>query len=328
MAYDSARGVTVLFGGWTRVGSRRHGDTWEWDGNAWSLRAEPPDPGPSPRYAHAMSYDAARGVTILFGGYDDAYDGETWEWDGNSWTLSATTGPSPRTHSAMAYDAARGVTVLYGGTRTFGSGPVHYDDTWEWDGATWTQVTTTGTGPREGHAMAYDSARAATVLFGGSGGDLRADTWEYSVCVAPPAGDMNGNCHVALHDFSAFSLCLSVPGNTTPPAGCDPGQFALADLDGDDDVDAADFWGFQIAFSNGQGACCFGDGACTDGTAADCAIAAGTYLGDGTTCATTDCLGACCFASGFCLDLTEDDCTGAGAVPQGIGTECATTECP
>ncbi|MFH0981929.1 MAG: hypothetical protein V2A79_10350 [Planctomycetota bacterium] len=27
-------------------------------------------PGPSPRYDHAMAYDSARGVTVLFGGWD------------------------------------------------------------------------------------------------------------------------------------------------------------------------------------------------------------------------------------------------------------------
>ena len=38
--------------------------------------------------AHAMAYDVARGVTVLFGGYvlpPDAI-GDTWEWDGTSWT--------------------------------------------------------------------------------------------------------------------------------------------------------------------------------------------------------------------------------------------------
>ncbi len=36
MAYDSARGVTVLFGGGTDHGLS--GQTWEWDGTQWTLR--------------------------------------------------------------------------------------------------------------------------------------------------------------------------------------------------------------------------------------------------------------------------------------------------
>src|SRR4051812_23678127 len=79
MVYDSARGVTVLFGGVASLNNRL-GDTWEWNGTAWTQRAVT---GPSPRSGHAMVYDSARGVTVLFGGNTFAgYSGETWEWNG------------------------------------------------------------------------------------------------------------------------------------------------------------------------------------------------------------------------------------------------------
>ena len=53
-------------------------------------------------------------------------------------------------------------------------------DTWEWDGATWAQVATTGPGIRQQHAMAFDSLRAKVVLFGGYDGvNYRGDTWEW-----------------------------------------------------------------------------------------------------------------------------------------------------
>jgi len=82
MAYDSARGVTVLFGG--NDGSYPYynykGDTWEWDGTTWTPRSLT---GPSPRAGHAMAYDDARGVTMLFGGFFDpapySFLGDTWE---------------------------------------------------------------------------------------------------------------------------------------------------------------------------------------------------------------------------------------------------------
>src|SRR5262249_23587391 len=48
MVYDSARGVSVLFGGPT--GSGAVGDTWEWDGATWIGRA---GNGPSARSRHA-----------------------------------------------------------------------------------------------------------------------------------------------------------------------------------------------------------------------------------------------------------------------------------
>jgi len=123
MAYDSARRVTVLFGGYC------NGDTWELDGTTWTQRAVS---GPTGRAGHAMAYDAARGVTVLFGGCGN---GDTWEWDGTTWTQRSTTGPSPRWLHAMAYDSTRGVTVLFGGL----AGSSLKGDTWEWDGTTWTQ---------------------------------------------------------------------------------------------------------------------------------------------------------------------------------------------
>src|SRR5204863_355439 len=57
MAYDAGRGVTVLFGGYYRDSTDHYlGDTWEWDGSAWTLRS---NSGPSQRYGHAMAYDKA-----------------------------------------------------------------------------------------------------------------------------------------------------------------------------------------------------------------------------------------------------------------------------
>src|SRR5262245_14207828 len=109
------------------------------------------------RIGHAMVYDSARDVTVLFGGYNGSQLGETWEWNGVQWTFRTNTGPSPRFEHAMAYDSARGVTVLFGG--------VNASDTWEWDGSAWTLRATTGPSQRFGHTMAYDSKRGVTVLF-------------------------------------------------------------------------------------------------------------------------------------------------------------------
>src|SRR5436309_145576 len=86
MAYDSARGRVVLFGG------SGLGDTWEWDGTSWTQRASS---GPPPRYKHAMAYDSARGRVVLFGGDGAAgpYLADTWEWDGTAWTQRSPSGP-------------------------------------------------------------------------------------------------------------------------------------------------------------------------------------------------------------------------------------------
>ena len=47
----------------------------------------------------------------------------------------------------------------------------------------WTQKEDIGPAPRAGHAMAYDSARSRTILFGGDAlaGNFLNDTWEWGV---------------------------------------------------------------------------------------------------------------------------------------------------
>jgi len=67
---------------------------------------------PTARHSHAMAYDAARGVTVLFGGstdFDIGLTDETWEWNGTAWNQRFVGGPWPNVYHALAYDAARGV---------------------------------------------------------------------------------------------------------------------------------------------------------------------------------------------------------------------------
>ena len=191
MAYDSGRNRTVLFGG-VASGIGLIDDTWEWNGAtaAWTLVAST---GPQSRHDHAMAYDSGRNRTVLFGGTIIGGNGigpigDTWEWNGATaaWTLVASTGPQSRQDHAMAYDSGRNRTVLFGGTINGGNVSV-LGDTWEWNGATaaWTQVASTGPQSRYLHAMAYDSGRNRTVLFGGvaSGLDF-SETWEWNGATA------------------------------------------------------------------------------------------------------------------------------------------------
>jgi hypothetical protein len=169
----------VLFGG--SGSSSRMGDTWEWDGVAWTLVSEE---GPRPRMGHMMVYDSVRGVVLLHGGSGVAGEfrlTDTWEWDGLTWTQVATEGPPPRSWSSMAFDSARGRAVLFGGNTYDGRA----NDTWEWDGTQWMLVATTGPQAREAHGMAYDAARGVTVLFAGFAGPTGSgapikDTWEWN----------------------------------------------------------------------------------------------------------------------------------------------------
>jgi hypothetical protein len=145
MAFDSARNVTVLFGGWDGA---PNGETWEWDGTTWLLRV-PTDPegdgNPPPTQGPALSYDSARGVTVLFGGSAVLAGGggkvetnQTWEWNGTSWRHAIPTDPegdgdpAPR-WTELAYHSGRGRVVMFGGM----SNGVPQGDTWEWNGVSW-----------------------------------------------------------------------------------------------------------------------------------------------------------------------------------------------
>jgi hypothetical protein len=136
MAYDSARAVTVLFGGHGNSGLSS-AETWEWDGAGWTLR---PVGGPAARSFHAMTYDPARGVTIMFGGN---LDNRTWEWNGEAWAARAAPGPVAR-ETTMAFDTARGVAVLFGGY----TGWLDYvRDTWELSMSCYANCDSSSTAP-------------------------------------------------------------------------------------------------------------------------------------------------------------------------------------
>ena len=107
-----------------------------------------------------------------------------------------------------------------------------------------------------------------------------------------------------------------------------------SDLDGDGEVGIADFlmlladWG---PCGLPTGACCFGDGICTQETEPDCKGAGGDFQGDGIDCDSANCpqpSGACCFGDGTCTEQMPADCISAGGAYQGDATDCDPNPCP
>ncbi len=192
MAYDEARGETILFGGFPFSGlnSGQQGSvTWLWNGTSWR-RAGQDVTQPTVRTSPVMAYDASRRKVVLFGGfiaYPDESRLETWEWDGSSWRnatpstgerpFSSMVWPSP----AMVYDSHLQRVVMVGAR--FGQ-PLQ---TWLWNGASWTRVLTAATPPGRAYpCLSYDPVREVVILHGGDG--VYTDTWEFDGTNWSPIG--------------------------------------------------------------------------------------------------------------------------------------------
>lgn len=216
MAYDSARGVCVLFGG------DSNGDTWEWDGLMWTCRSTGKAGEPSPRTVARMVYDPAAEACLLAGGAspNGSTLSDTWAWDGTSWSQLSSVGPSPaRIHFAMAHDPIRQRTVLFGGENR--------QDTWEWNGVVWSRVATSGPPGRTQAAATFDPIRARVCLFGGYfNGTFFNDTWEWDgsswsqrmLSLAPPArynpGLMGFDARGSILLFSGITASGPFPADT------------------------------------------------------------------------------------------------------------------
>lgn len=181
MDYVPLNGGLVLFGGGTPLNNNQ---TWVYDGSDWTQLA--PATSPTGRFGAELVYDAARARAVLYGGLATPISvppptSETWEWDGTNWTLATpTTNAGPRYRYSACYDSARGRVVMFGGATSQQLMPPS-NQTWEYTGTTWTQITTTGNpGGRDRAAMCFHQGISKAVLFGGfNGSSLTDQTWLY-----------------------------------------------------------------------------------------------------------------------------------------------------
>jgi len=210
MAYDEARQRIVLFGGFD--GKNDLGDTWTWDGSTWSQKIVS---APTARQQASMKSDAVTRTVLLFGGQsNNGPMSDTWLWDGSKWTplLNVTKFPRPKRYGAMfAADPDRGRLVLFGGY----DGSNWLNDTWEWDGFGWSQLTPTTTSPtaRLSACAVYDPVRQRVLMFGGdSHHSMLRDTWEYGTMTRMiPFAD---GCGTPPVDLAAVVGSLPIIGKT------------------------------------------------------------------------------------------------------------------
>ncbi|HSW61414.1 MAG TPA: kelch repeat-containing protein, partial [bacterium] len=173
IAFDSTRGVLVMFGGYGRR------DTWEFDGKCWK-KASLISSAPFPREGGRIAYSTKNGKMLLFGGHKSGgmMSNDIWEYDGIKW-VDLTPSPLPsdwppiRSHHGWDYNSGTGKFILFGGS--------FKNDIWEWNGTAFKKITVADSpSPRTATDIVYDSTRNVFVLFGGYTFDGYSDeTWEF-----------------------------------------------------------------------------------------------------------------------------------------------------
>ncbi|HUY85916.1 MAG TPA: fibronectin type III domain-containing protein, partial [Acidimicrobiales bacterium] len=149
----------VLFGGLDPSASAL-GDTWIWDGTAWTQQH--PLHSPGARYDAAITYDPLNAQTVLFGGLNSSGQplGDTWTWNGSDWTqvmpktspparigASMSTSPSihlpsvpPGSNGGISHDEGNNSysdVLLFGGQDASGN---TLGDSWTWTGSDWVEL--------------------------------------------------------------------------------------------------------------------------------------------------------------------------------------------
>jgi hypothetical protein len=220
LVFDSKRGVVILFSGQFDQ-PHSPGDTWEWNGTDWTDRTTAT--GPNKRYTHCMAYDAARGVTVLFGGFANSGSSsgslsDTWEYDGTTWILRGWTGIGPAGFAAcnMVYDSVLGRVIDF--TPKAAAGNTLVLEPFYWNGSSWVDANFPGPSTTGG-ASAYDAANDTVVL------DLQPvpagspQTWLLNPPPPPPPGWVNQNASgpppVAMTYDSTRQVILAIDGSHT-----------------------------------------------------------------------------------------------------------------
>lgn len=188
MVWDAARERMVLFGGHRYVDGDLVllDDTWEWDGEAWTLvdtARRPPARG-----FYALTYDPVRERVLLLGGAadappirPDAVQDDFWAYDGADWTQLPWPAdgdrPQARAAGAIAWDPAGERVVLVAGNARL----EELNDTWTWNGTAWSEASRLP-GPRSDAAFALGPDGRTAFVFGGYvplGGFALIDAWRY-----------------------------------------------------------------------------------------------------------------------------------------------------
>lgn len=155
---DPVNNTIWMFGGINE--STALSDFWQYQNGDWRLVTAANAPVGC-NYPNA-SFDTDRQKLVVV-----CTTSQTFEWDGTAWkTFENLKSPPPaRRFSSMVYDQNLKKTVLFGGY----DGSNYLDQTWLWDGTSWSQQKHNPPTSRSLTAMWYDATLKKTVIYGGLG---------------------------------------------------------------------------------------------------------------------------------------------------------------
>jgi hypothetical protein len=169
MAFDPVRDRVVLYGG-TSVAedgftSAPLYDTWQFDGTTWRKTEDE-----SVKIGRPMlAFDKARNQMILMG-VDTEFKTHMYRFDPDSskWVeITPEKLPDCVNEGALVYQEHNETLMAVGGVCSVSQS--FLDQTWEWNGTTWTEIKTGNSINRgTGLAVAYDSLRHYALIYGGT----------------------------------------------------------------------------------------------------------------------------------------------------------------
>jgi hypothetical protein len=174
MAYDPARKIVIAFGGRTDTAKQIFSpETWAWNGVSWSLLSSG---GPALELGWE-AFDPSSGRVLLYSSINGVPS--TLTWDGVKWNALSGQSPPARQAASMASDPVTGEPILFGGLSL--NPPAYLNDTWAWNGLSWTHLMPVHSPPaRSAAAMATSSVNHRVVLVGGRvGSTYLTDSWTW-----------------------------------------------------------------------------------------------------------------------------------------------------
>ena len=181
LAYNPVRRVTVLHGG--SGGQGGLGDTWTYDGTAWSQVSSS-----YISYQSPMVYDPTRGRMLMHIGYSPSQGciNATVELSASGsnpsvgYTQLSTSGTPRYPYLHATAPLPQGGLVMFGGQSYSAPLPVL---TYEWQQGSWSKVySLLNPATRSEHALILDPVRSNNLMFGGlnPNGVPLNDTWTYA----------------------------------------------------------------------------------------------------------------------------------------------------